>query len=191
MPEEPISRLEDANLESLPSDLQERLATYLDKPGFIPNVLRAYALRPSKLRAFMDHYDELMLGESELSKVEREMIAVAVSAQNHCYYCLTSHGAALRLRTKDPVLADQIAANYRAASLTARQRAMLDFAYKITVESAECGTEDIERLRAHGFSDAGIWDIVEIAGFYNFTNRLSNALGLRPNVEYHRLGRDF
>jgi uncharacterized peroxidase-related enzyme len=190
MPEERICRLDLPPLEHLPADLQERLAAYLEKPGFIPNVLRAYAIRPNKLRAFMDHYDELMLGDSELSKAEREMIAVAVSAQNHCFYCLTSHGAALRLRTKDAVVSDQIAANYRTAHLTPRQRAMLDFAYKITTNSATCGDEDVERLRAHGFSDAAIWDIAEIAGFFNFTNRLSNALDLRPNREYHFMGRD-
>jgi uncharacterized peroxidase-related enzyme len=153
-------------------------------------VLRAYALRPSKLRAFMDHYDELMLGDSELSKAEREMIAVAVSSLNHCFYCLASHGAALRLRTKNPILADNIAANYRSADLTPRQRAMLDFAARITLDSATCSDEDITTLRAHGFSDAAIWDIVEIAGFYNFTNRLANALDLRPNREYHSLGRE-
>ena len=138
----------------------------------------------------MDHYDELMLGDSELTKAEREMIAVAVSAENHCFYCLTSHGAALRLRTKNAELADNIAANYRSTELTPRQRAMLDFAEQITNRSATCSDADIERLREHGFSDAAIWDIAEIAGFYNFTNRLSNALDLRPNHEYHRLGRD-
>jgi uncharacterized peroxidase-related enzyme len=189
MTQERISRVAIGDLEHLPADLQDRLAAYLERPGFIPNVLRAYALRPNKLRAFMDMYDELMLGESELSKAEREMIAVAVSAENHCFYCLTAHGAALRLRTKDAVLSDNIAANYRSADLTPRQRAMLDFAARITRESATCSDADVERLREHGFSDAAIWDIVEVAGFFNFTNRMANALDLRPNLEYHALGR--
>jgi uncharacterized peroxidase-related enzyme len=189
MSQDRISRLELPSLDSLPADIQARLSAYLEKPGFIPNVLVAYALRPNKLRAFMDMYDELMLGDSDLSKAEREMIAVAVSALNHCFYCLTSHGAALRLRTKDAILSDHIAANYRTAELTPRQRVMLDFASKITVESPTCADDDVQRLREHGFSDAAIWDIAEIAGFYNFTNRLSNALDLRPNREYHQLGR--
>lgn len=190
MDEGPISRLPVPAVEDLPDDLQARLRRYLEKPGFIPNVLRAFGLRPAQLRAFMDLYDELMLGDSELSKTEREMIAVTVSAANHCYYCLTSHGAALRVRSGDPVLADQLAANYRVAALTPRQRAMLDVAHKLTLDATACGEEDIARLREHGFSDTAIWDIVAIAAFYNFTNRLSNALDLRPNRAYHFMARE-
>ncbi len=187
--EERISRLAQGSFEQLPADLQARLEAYLDRPGFIPNVLQAYMLRPNKLRTFMDQYDELMLGESDVTKAEREMIAVTVSSVNHCFYCLTSHGAALRIRTKDVVLSDGIAANYRTANLTPRQRAMLDWAYLITTDSTSCSDADVERLRAHGFSDAAIWDIAEIAAFFNATNRLSNALALRPNRSYHDLGR--
>lgn len=189
MSQERISRVEVGDLEQLPVDLQQRLAAYLERPGFIPNVLRAYALRPNKLRSFMDLYDEMMLGDSELSKAEREMIAVTVSAENHCFYCLTAHGAALRLRTKHVVLSDNIAANYRSADLTPRQRAMLDVAARITTASPTCSDADMALLREQGFSDAAIWDIVEVASFFNFTNRMANALDLRPNPEYHTLGR--
>jgi uncharacterized peroxidase-related enzyme len=159
------------------------------KPGFVPNVYRAYSLRPQQLRGFIALYDAIMTEDSGLTKAEREMIAVAVSAQNHCFYCLTSHGAVLRIRTKDEVLADTIAANYRAADLTPRQRAMLDLAVKITTDSAAVGDQDVAALRDHGFSDADIMDIIQTAALFNYSNRVASALDLRPNREYHHMAR--
>ena len=184
-----ISRLRVPDEEALPEDIQELHAKMREKPGFVPNVYRAYGLRPNQLRGFLALYSSLMEDESGLSKAEREMIAVAVSAQNHCFYCLTSHGAVLRIRSKDAVQADAIAANYRAAELSPRQRAMLDFAVKMTVASAECSDEDIDALRAVGFSDEDIMDIAQVAAFFNYSNRVASALDLRPNREYHSMAR--
>ncbi len=184
-----ISRLPVPEEQSLPEDLQELYAKMREKPGFVPNVYRAYSLRPNQLRGFLALYGSLMEDDSGLSKAEREMIAVAVSAQNHCFYCLTSHGAVLRIRSKDAVLADAVAANYRAADLSPRQRAMLDFAVKITVASAECSDADIDALHAVGFSDADIMDIAQVAAFFNYSNRVASALDLRPNREYHAMAR--
>jgi uncharacterized peroxidase-related enzyme len=155
----------------------------------VPNVYRAYSLRPQQLRGFIALYDAIMTEESGLTKAEREMIAVAVSAQNHCFYCLTAHGAVLRVRSGDEVLADTIAANYRSADLTPRQRAMLDLAVKITMASDTISDEDIAGLRDHGFSDEDIMDIVQTAALFNYSNRVASALGLRPNHEYHSLAR--
>src|SRR3954469_13406174 len=143
MSNQPISRLSVPDEQTLPEDIQALFAAMRAKPGFVPNVYQAYGLRPQQLRGFIALYDAIMTEESGLTKAEREMIAVAVSAQNHCFYCLTSHGAVLRIRTKDEVLADSIAANYRAADLTPRQRAMLDLAIKITIDSAAVGEQDI------------------------------------------------
>lgn len=184
-----ISRLGVPEEETLPDDIQALYARMREKPGFVPNVYRAYSLRPQQLRGFLALYDSIMTEESGLSKAEREMIAVAVSAHNHCFYCLTSHGAVLRIRSGDEVLADAVAANYRAADLTPRQRAMLDMAAKITCAPDTCGEEDIDRLRAHGFSDEDIMDIVQVAAFFNYSNRVANALDLRPNREYHHMAR--
>ncbi|NJO84549.1 MAG: peroxidase-related enzyme, partial [Blastochloris sp.] len=150
---EPISRLRVPEEESLPEDVQTLYAQMREKPGFVPNVYRAYSLRPQQLRGFIALYDAIMMDDSGLTKAEREMIAVAVSSQNHCFYCLTSHGAVLRVRSGDEVLADTIVANYRAADLTPRQRAMLDYAVKITNASDTCNDEDIDTLRGHSFSD--------------------------------------
>jgi uncharacterized peroxidase-related enzyme len=184
-----ISRLHVPEEAVLPEDIRQLYARMREKPGFVPNVYRAYSLRPQQLRGFLALYDAIMNEESGLSKAEREMIAVAVSSQNHCFYCLTSHGAALRVRSGDEVLADTIAANYRAADLPPRQRAMLDFAVKITCASEACTEEDIAALRAHGFSDADIMDIVQVAAFFNYSNRVANALDLRPNRAYHHMAR--
>jgi uncharacterized peroxidase-related enzyme len=175
--------------QSLPDDIRSLFEQMRAKPGFVPNVYRAYSLRPNQLRGFIALYDSIMMDDSGLTKAEREMIAVAVSAQNHCFYCLVSHGAVLRIRAKDEVLADTIAANYRAADLTPRQRAMLDFAVKITNASDTCGDEDIAGLRAHGFSDEDIMDIVQTAAFFNYSNRVASALELHPNREYHAMAR--
>ena len=176
------------------ADPTPEIAAYFDKCreklGFVPNVLRAYAFDNTKLQAFIDMVDDLMLGDSGLSKLEREMIAVAVSAVNHCHYCLTAHGAAVRQRGKDPELGELIAQNYRAARLDARQKAMLDFSVKLTEHPDKIEEADREALRRAGFSDRDIWDIAAIAGFYNMSNRLAAATDMRPNREYHYLMRE-
>ena len=156
-----------------------------DRLGFIPNVLVAYAFDMTKLEAFVAMYNDLMLGESGLSKLEREMIAVAVSSQNRCYYCLTAHGAAVRQYSGNPLLGEQIVMNYRTARLNKRQRAMLDFAVKLTAQPANVEDGDRERLRRAGFSDRDIWDIAAIAGFFNMSNRVASATDMRPNTAYH------
>jgi uncharacterized peroxidase-related enzyme len=161
-----------------------------EKLGFVPNVLRAYAFDNAKLKAFILMADDLMLGESGLSKAEREMIAVAVSAVNHCHYCLTSHGAALRQRSEDPELGELIAQNYRAAGLGPRHKAMLDFCVKLTEAPDKIGEGDREGLRRAGFSDRDIWDIAAVASFYNMTNRMAAATDMKPNREYHYMARE-
>jgi uncharacterized peroxidase-related enzyme len=160
-----------------------------EKLGFVPNVLKAYAFAMPKLEAFVAMYNDLMLAPSGLSKLEREMIAVAVSAQNRCYYCLVAHGAAVRALAEDPVLGELMVMNYRAARLTERQRTMLDFAVKLTAQPWEIEERDRERLRSAGFSDRDIWDISAVAGFFNMSNRIASATDMRPNTAYHRQGR--
>ena len=175
------------------SDLPPRLAAYFDKCreklGFVPNVLRAYAFDAVKLQAFIDMADDLMLADSGLDKTEREMIAVAVSAVNHCHYCLTAHGAALRQRSKDPELSETIAQNYRAAGLSPRRKAMLDFAVKLTEHPDQMEEADRQALRDAGFTDRDIWDIAAVTGFYNMSNRIAAATEMRPNREYHHAAR--
>jgi len=160
-----------------------------EKLGLVPNVLLAYAFDEKKLRAFTDTYNDLMLGESGLSKLEREMIAVAVSSINHCYYCLTAHGAAVRQLSGDPAFGEMMAMNWRAADLSARQRAMLDFAVKLTEEPDRMVEEDRQALRDSGFSNRDIWDIAATAAFFNMSNRLAAAIDMRPNDEYHGMAR--
>ncbi len=160
-----------------------------DKLGFIPNVLVAYAFDMTKLETFAAMYNDLMLGESGLSKLEREMIAVAVSSQNRCYYCLVAHGAAVRQYSGNPVLGEQLAMNYRAARLNTKQRAMLDFAVKLTVSPWSVEDGDRVRLRRAGFSDRDIWDIGAVAGFFAMSNRVAFASDMRPNVVYHAQAR--
>jgi len=160
-----------------------------DKLGFIPNVLIAYAFDSAKLEAFAAMYNDLMLGPSGLSKLEREMIAVAVSSQNRCYYCLTAHGAAVRQYSGNPLLGEQIVMNYRVAKLDKRQRAMLDFAVKLTNTPAEIEEPDRDALRGAGFSDRDIWDIAAITGFFNMSNRVASATDMRPNPVYHAQAR--
>ncbi len=189
MSEERISRLRVPEEQTLPEDIQELYAKNREKPGFVPNVFRAYSLRPEQLRGFIALYDSIMEADSGLTKAEREMIAVAVSAENHCFYCLVSHGAILRIRSKNPIQADTIAANYRAADLTPRQRAMLDFAVKITRASDTCTNEDIDALRSHGFGDEDIMDIIQTAAFFNYSNRVASALEMRPNREFYSMAR--
>jgi len=172
-----------------PGKLSPAMTAYFkkcqDKLGFVPNVLVAYAFDSAKLEAFVAMYNDLMLGESGLSKLEREMIAVAVSSQNRCYYCLTAHGAAVRQYSGNPLLGEQMVMNYRAARLSKRQRAMLDFAVKLTAEPANVEEADRERLRRAGFSERDIWDIGAVAGFFNMSNRIAAATDMRPNVVYH------
>ena len=170
---------------ALDADMQAYFAKCQEKLGFVPNVLAAYAFDNAKLKAFIGMVDELMLADSGLSKLEREMIAVAVSAINHCHYCLTAHGAAVRQRAGDPEMGELIAQNYRAADLPPRQRAMLDFATKLTEAPAKIEEDDRTRLRQAGFSDRDIWDIAATAAFYNMSNRLAAAADIRPNREYH------
>lgn len=179
---------------SLPeSDLDEELESYFrtceEKLGFVPNVLKAYAFDAKKLKAFIDMVDDLMLGESGLTKLEREMIAVAVSAVNHCHYCLTAHGAALRYRAGEPEIGDKIEHNYRAAALTPKQKAMLDFAVKLTEASEKVENADRDLLRQLGFSERDIWDIAAVAAFFNMSNRLASAVDMRPNREYYGMAR--
>lgn len=171
--------------EELPEDLAKYFAICDAKLGMIPNVLQAYSHNPEQLRAFSRLYNTLMLGESGLSKLEREMIAVAVSSVNHCFYCLTAHGAAVRELSGDPVLGELVAMNYRAAELSPRHRAMLDFAVKVSEASYTMGEADREALRAVGFTDAEIWDIAGVAAFFNMTNRMASAVDMQPNPEYH------
>jgi protocatechuate 4,5-dioxygenase alpha subunit len=156
-----------------------------DRLGFVPNVLLAYAFDMAKLESFVAMYNDLMLGDSGLSKLEREMIAVAVSSQNRCYYCLTAHGAAVRQYSGNPLLGEQIVMNYRVARINRRQRAMLDFAVKLTVQPWSIEETDRERLRRAGFSDRDIWDIAAVAGFFNMSNRVASASDMRPNTVYH------
>ncbi len=174
--------------------LEPEIETYFgkceEKLGFVPNVFRAYAFDNAKLKAFILMSDDLMLGDSGLSKAEREMIAVAVSAINHCHYCLTSHGAALRQRAKDPELGETIAQNWRAAGLDRRQKVMLDFAAKLTESPGKIEEADRAALRRAGFSDRDIWDIAAVASFYNMSNRMAAATDMRPNAEYHYAARE-
>jgi uncharacterized peroxidase-related enzyme len=160
-----------------------------EKLGMVPNVLLAYAFDVKKLRAFTDTYNDLMLGDSGLSKLEREMIAVAVSSINHCYYCLTAHGAAVRQLSGNPAFGEMMAMNWRAADLSPRQRAMLEFAVKLTESPAKMVEEDRQALRDAGFSDRDIWDIASTAAFFNMSNRLAAAIDMRPNDEYHGMAR--
>jgi len=184
-----ISRLPVPERDEVPEDVATLYAKAESKLGFIPNVLRVMAFRPEHLMKWFAHYDDLMRGESGLSKAQREMIAVVVSAANHCNYCVIAHSAAVRAETGDPHLADFLAVNYRHAPLDPRDRAMLDFAHKLTVASHEVGDEDLDELRRHGFADEEIFDIAEVAAMFNFTNRLASAFAWVPNELYHDLGR--
>ncbi|HEY2226819.1 MAG TPA: peroxidase-related enzyme [Xanthobacteraceae bacterium] len=176
-----------------PAELSPAMAAIFglseERLGFVPNVLRAFSFDMAKLEAFVAYRNDLMLGQSCLSTLEREMIATAVSAQNRCFYCITVHGATVRQLSGDPVLGEQMAMNYRAARLSKRRRAMLDFALKLTVEPWSIEESDRARLRGAGFSDRDIWDIAAVAAFYNMTNRLASATDMRPNEPYHAQAR--
>jgi uncharacterized peroxidase-related enzyme len=185
----PTTALNLPQADPLDPDITAYFAKCTEKLGLIPNVLRAHAFDQDKLRAFMGLYNNLMLAPSGLTKAEREMIAVAVSALNRCHYCLTAHGAALRQLTGDPALAETIAQNWRAAPLDARTRAMLGFAERVTLASAAIEEPDRALLRDAGFSDRDIWDIAAVAAFYNMSNRMASATGMVPNPEYHGMAR--
>lgn len=172
-------------VEPLPDRTQKFFDICEEKLGLVPNVLRAYAFDIDKLDAFSTMYNDLMLGDSGLSRLEREMIAVAVSAVNRCYYCLVSHGQAVRALSGNPELGEMLVMNYRTAPLDVRQRAMLDFAVLMTENSSKIEESDRQHLRDNGFSDRDIWDIVAVAGFYNMSNRMASATDMRPNPEYH------
>ena len=189
MSEHTISRFPVPELAELPEDIRSRIETVQEKSGFVPNVFLALAHRPDEFRAFFAHHDALMERDSGLSKAEREMIVVATSAANECQYCVVAHGAILRIRAKNPLIADQVAINYRKADITERQRAMLDFAMKVSREAATVGEEDFSHLRSHDFTDEDIWDIGAIAAFFAQSNRLANLSAMRPNDEFYSFGR--
>jgi uncharacterized peroxidase-related enzyme len=189
MEDAPISRFPVPKLEDLPADIRDRVLAVQEKSGFIPNVFVVLAHRPEEFRAFFAFHDALMEKESGLTKAEREMIVVATSNANQCQYCVVAHGAILRIRAKNPLLADQVAVNYRKADLTPRQKAMLDFAMKVSRDAGGVGDADFAALRAHGFSDEDAWDIGAVAAFFALSNRMANLTGMRPNDEFYLLGR--
>jgi uncharacterized peroxidase-related enzyme len=189
MNEQRVSRFGGADEAKLPHDIKEIYEANRAKIGFGPNVFRAYAKRPEHFRAFMAYHDVLMKGPGGLSRVEREAIVVAVSAENICQYCVTAHGAALRILGKDPVLADQIAINWRTANLSPRLRGILEFASGVNEPGFFATDADVDQMHAQGFSDDDIWDIAAIAGFFGFSNRMAGMMDLRPNAEFYSLGR--
>ena len=184
-----ISRFPVPEVASLPQDLQSRILAVQEKAGFVPNVFLVLAHRPEEFRAFFAYHDALMEKEGGLTKAEREMIVVATSAANQCLYCVVAHGAILRVRAKNPLIADQVATNYRKADITPRQKAMLDFALKVSQRAHEVDEADFERLAAHGFSDDDAWDIGAISALFALSNRMANMTGMRPNDEFHLIGR--
>ncbi|WP_260295921.1 peroxidase-related enzyme [Sedimenticola hydrogenitrophicus] len=189
MSEKPISRFPIPDINALPEDIKTVILEVQEKSGFIPNVFLALAHRPDEFRAFFAYHDALMEKESGLTKGEREMIVVATSSANQCIYCVVAHGAILRIREKNPLIADQIAANYRKADITPRQKAMLDFAIKVSQQAYEVDDADYELLRGHGFSDEDIWDIGAVSAFFGLSNRMVNLTSMRTNDEFYLLGR--
>ena len=186
----PISRFPAPKLAGLPDDIRERIAVVQEKSGFVPNVFLALARRPDEFRAFFAYHDALMEKPGGLSKAEREMIVVATSGVNQCQYCVVAHGAILRIRAKNPFVADQVAINHRKADLAPRQKAMLDFAVKVAERSHAIDDADYEALKSHGFSDEDSWDIAAIAAMFAMSNRLANAFSIRPNDEFYVMGRE-
>ena len=185
----PISAFPIPEMIDIPEDIRELILSVQEKSGFVPNVFLALAARPAEFRAFIAYHDALMEREGNLTKAEREMIVVATSSYNQCQYCVVAHGAILRIRAKDPLIADQIVANYRKADITLKQRVMLDFALKVAKEANAVSEADFELLRSHGFNDDDIWDITAITGLFGFSNRMANVMSLRPNDEFYSLGR--
>ena len=185
----PISRYPVPDLGALPEDMRTRILAVQEKAGFVPNVFLALAHRPDEFRAFFAYHDALMEKAGGLTKAEREMIVVATSGANHCHYCIVAHGAILRIYAKNALVADQIAANYRKADVTSRQKAMLAFALKVALASSEIVDADHASLREHGFTDEDIWDIGAIAAFFALSNRMADLTGMRPNDEFFAMGR--
>lgn len=185
----PVSRFPVPELRDLPADVREKILAVQEKAGFVPNVFLTLAHRPDEFRAFFAYHDALMEKNEGLTKAEREMIVVATSGANDCLYCVVAHGAILRIRAKNPRVADQLATNYRKAEITPRQRAMLDFAMKVALDAASIEEDDFAALRAHGFSQDEIWDIGAIAAFFAMSNRLANLASMRPNDEFYLMGR--
>ena len=190
MNDPPISRFPPPELADLPQDIRERIAGVQEKSGFVPNVFLALARRPEEFRAFFAYHDALMEKPGSLSKAEREMIVVATSGLNQCQYCVVAHGAILRIRAKNPFVADQVAINHRKADLEPRQKAMLDFAVKVAERSHAIDDKDYAELKSHGFSDDDAWDIAAIAAMFAMSNRLANAFSIRPNDEFYVMGRE-
>jgi len=190
MSEKQISRYPVPDISKLPDDIRDRILAVQEKAGFVPNVFVALARRPDEFRAFFAYYDALMEKESGLSKAEMEMIIVTTSNANNCLYCVVAHGAVLRIRAKDPLIADQVAVNYRKADITERQKAMLDFAMKVSKDAGDICDADFETLRGHGFSDEDIWDIAGITAFFGLSNRMANFTSMRPNDEFYAMGRE-
>ncbi len=176
-------------LDELPADIRDRILAVQEKSGFVPNVFLTLAYRPDEFRAFFAYHDALMDKDGGLTKAEREMIVVATSSANQCHYCVVAHGAILRIRAKNPQIADQIAVNYRKADVTPRQKAMLDFAMKVSRAAEEISEQDFADIARHGFSDDDIWDIAAIAAFFALSNRMANVTGMRPNDEFYMMGR--
>ena len=185
----PISRFPVPELKDLPADIRDRIVAVQEKSGFVPNVFLTLAHRPDEFRAFFAYHDALMEKEGGLTKAEREMIVVATSGANGCLYCVVAHGAILRIRARNPRVADQVAVNHGKAEITPRQKAMLDFAMKVAMESHAVGDADFAVLREAGFSDADIWDIGAVAAFFALSNRMANLTAMRPNDEFYLLGR--
>jgi uncharacterized peroxidase-related enzyme len=176
-------------IDAMPEDIRERLLAVQEKSGFIPNVFLTLAFRPDEFRAFFAYHDALMEKDGGLTKAEREMIVVATSSANKCQYCVIAHGAILRIRAKNPQIADQIAVNYRKADITPRQRAMLDFAMKVSQEAHLVSDADFAELSAHGFNQDDVWDIAAISAFFALSNRMANVTAMRPNDEFYLMGR--
>ena len=188
-PSKPVTALNLPEMDPMPDNIRKYFKLCEDKLGLVPNVLKAYAFNETKLNAFTGMYNDLMLGESNITPLEREMIAVVVSSINRCYYCLVAHGNSVRKLSKNPELGEQMVINYRLADLKPNQRAMMDFAVKMTEESYKIEEIDRQTLRDNGYSDQDIWDIASIASFFNMSNRMASAIDMRPNVEYHSLDR--
>lgn len=188
-PSKPVTALNLPEMDPMPNNVRKYFKLCEEKLGLVPNVLKAYAFNETKLNAFTGMYNDLMLGESNITPLEREMIAVVVSSINRCYYCLVAHGNSVRKLSKNPELGEQMAINYRLADLKPNQRAMMDFAVKMTEESYKIEEIDRQTLRNNGYSDQDIWDIASIASFFNMSNRMASAIDMRPNVEYHSLDR--
>ncbi|MGY8685217.1 peroxidase-related enzyme [Bradyrhizobium sp. UFLA05-153] len=184
-----VSRFPVPDLADMPDDIRNRILAVQEKSGFIPNVFLVLAHRPDEFRAFFAYHDALMDKPGNLTKAEREMIVVATSNLNQCQYCVVAHGAILRIRAKDPLIADQVAVNYRKADITDRQKAMLDFAVRVSTEAQKVSESDFATLKSHGFTEEDMWDIAAISAFFGLSNRLANVTSMRPNAEFYSMGR--